>query len=141
MLRELKDTLETVVEANWAKEVAWLKTLAAFPSLRGQEAPCQDWIAREFATRGWSVDRYTLADMDMAHLPGFSPIADTDYTRAVQVVASLRTPSPKGRSLILQGHVDVVPAGPLEMWASPPFAPTERNGKLYGRGTNDMKSG
>jgi acetylornithine deacetylase len=141
MPQELKDTLETAVETNWAKEVAWLRSLVAFPSLRGQEAPCQDWIAGEFAGRGWSMDRYTLADIDMAHLPGFSPIADTDYTSAVQVVASLRAPSPKGRSLILQGHVDVVPTGPLEMWTSPPFAPTERDGKLYGRGANDMKSG
>jgi acetylornithine deacetylase len=141
MPRELQDTLKTAVETNWAKQVAWLKTLVAYPSLRGQEAPCQDWIAGEFARRGWSVDRYALADMDISHLPGFSPIADTDYARAVQVVGSLRAPRPKGRSLILQGHVDVVPAGPIEMWTSPPFAPTERDGKLYGRGANDMKSG
>ena len=141
MPQELKDTLATAVERSWAKEVAWLRTLVAFPSLRGQEAPCQDWIAGEFSRRGWSVDRYTLAEIDMSHLPGFSPIADTDYTRAVQVVASLRAPNPEGRSLILQGHVDVVPTGPLEMWTNPPFAPTERDGKLYGRGANDMKSG
>ena len=140
MPQELKAILKTAVETSWAREVAWLRTLVAFPSLRGQEAPCQDWIAGEFSRRGWSVDRYTLADMDMSHLPGFSPIADTDYTRAVQVVASLRATSPKGRSLILQGHVDVVPTGPVEMWTSPPFAPTERDGKLYGRGANDMKS-
>ena len=76
MPHDLKDTLEPVVDASWAKQVAWLRTLVAFPSLRGQEAPCQDWIAGEFARRGWSVDRYTLADMDMSHLPGFSPIAD-----------------------------------------------------------------
>jgi acetylornithine deacetylase len=57
------------------------------------------------------------------------------------VVASLRAANPKGKSLILQGHVDVVPAGPPEMWTTPPFAPTEHDGKLYGRGSNDMKSG
>ena len=75
---------------------------------------------------GWSVDRYTLAEVAMDHLPGFSPVMDTDYTKAVQVVASLRAPSSqgsaKGRSLILQGHVDVVPTGPADMWSSPPFA-------------------
>src|SRR5262245_52647072 len=77
----------------------------------------------------------------MDTLPGFSPVMDTDYSRAVQVVASLRAPKPTGRSLILQGHVDVVPAGPVEMWQTPPFVGTVKDGRMYGRGANDMKSG
>jgi succinyl-diaminopimelate desuccinylase len=42
--------------------------------------------------------------------------------------------------LCFAGHTDVVPPGPLEQWHSDPFAPTERDGKLYGRGAADMKS-
>lgn len=42
--------------------------------------------------------------------------------------------------LCFAGHTDVVPPGPLEQWHSDPFTPTERDGKLYGRGTADMKS-
>nr|MBL8411717.1 succinyl-diaminopimelate desuccinylase [Dechloromonas sp.] len=41
---------------------------------------------------------------------------------------------------VFAGHTDVVPTGPLEKWASPPFAPEIRNGMLYGRGAADMKS-
>ncbi len=143
---EVHARLAAAVDANWHAQVAWLATLVGFPSLRGQEGPCQDWIAREFSRRGWAVDRYTLAEVAMAHLPGFSPVKDTDYAQAVQVVASLRAPASqdgpaKGRSLILQGHVDVVPTGPADMWSSPPFAPTVKDGRMYGRGANDMKSG
>ena len=137
----LLSRLEAAVDANWERQVAWLQQLVRFRSLRGQEGPCQDWIAREFAGRGWSVDRYTLADQPMAHLPMLSPVVDTDYAHAVQVVASVRAPEQRGKSLILQGHVDVVPEGPEEMWEYAPFDPVIVDGWMNGRGAHDMKQG
>ncbi|MGB6605636.1 MAG: succinyl-diaminopimelate desuccinylase [Steroidobacteraceae bacterium] len=47
----------------------------------------------------------------------------------------------KAPVLCFAGHTDVVPAGPLEEWRSDPFVPTVREGRLYGRGAADMKSG
>jgi len=122
-------------------QVEWLTTLAAFNSTRGNEGPCQDWLASEFSARGWHVDRYTI-DLDaIRDLPGFSPVVDADYSRAVQVVATHDVAEPEGRSLILQGHIDVVPTGAPELWARDPFTPSLIDGFLHGRGTADMKAG
>ena len=44
-----------------------------------------------------------------------------------------------GPTIVLAGHTDVVPPGPLEHWSSDPFVPTHRDGRLYGRGAVDMK--
>lgn len=138
---DLLARLSAAIDANWDRQVAWLQSLVRFPSVRGREAPCQDWIAREFAARGWAVDRYTIADVPMEGLRGFAPVMDTNYDDAVQVVATLRAPQPSGRSLVIQGHVDVVPEGPHDMWTRAPYGGDVHDGKLYGRGACDMKQG
>ena len=62
------------------------------------------------------------------------PVTDT----RVNLVAEIGSGHPV---IGISGHMDVVSAGDENEWASDPFTLTERNGKLYGRGTNDMKAG
>jgi acetylornithine deacetylase len=137
----LLDRLRAAVDANFDAEVAFLQEIVRFPSKRGQEAPLQDWIARDMAKRGYAVDRFTIADTPLAAHAKAAPMIEADAAASVQVVATHRAASPTGRSLILQGHIDVVPEGPTEMWTHPPFAGVVRDGWLYGRGANDMKAG
>ncbi|WP_394699083.1 ArgE/DapE family deacylase [uncultured Cohaesibacter sp.] len=139
-MKDLAARLDETIEAGSATQVAWLSKLASFDSTRGNEGPCQDWLANEFAGRGWSVDKFAIDEVDIVGKPGASMIVDVDYSKAVQVVASLPTEG-EGRSLILQGHIDVVPPGAPELWDQPPFEPKLEGSMLKGRGTNDMKVG
>jgi acetylornithine deacetylase len=133
--------LRGAVEEGFDRQVAFLQSLVRFPSTRGNEAPLQDWMSREFAGRGYDVDRFTLADVPLASHAKASPMVEADPARSVQVVASHRPRNPTGRSLILQGHIDVVPEGPASMWTQAPYAAAVRDGWLHGRGAHDMKAG
>ncbi len=137
----LRDRLRQAVRARATEQAEWLRKLAGFDTTRGNEAPCQDWLASEFAARGWSVDRYVLSDIELSSLPGFSPVVEADYSKALQVVATLPLSASKGRSLILAGHIDVVPPGPRAFWNHDPFKPEIADGFMTGRGVYDMKGG
>lgn len=128
------------VDRGFDEQVDFISELVRFPSTRGQEHTAQDFMARELGDRGFAVDRWTIDVDQIAHLPGFSPV-HVSYDNAVNTVGALRADNPKGRSLILNGHIDVVPVGPYEMWDRPPFDPHIADGWLHGRGAGDMKAG
>jgi len=128
------------VDEAFDAQLAVTKDFVAIPSTRGAEGPCQDMMGALLRERGYEVDDWKI-DLDaLKDLRGFGPI-EHDFSRARTVVGTWRPVTEKGRSLIVQGHCDVVPAGPLDMWETPPFAPSIRDGKMYGRGAGDMKSG
>jgi acetylornithine deacetylase len=132
--------IRDAVDANFAEQIRLTQELVRIPSVRGQEAPAQDLMATAFKHHGYDVDRFRLDPEFLKTQPGFSPVA-VPYDNAWSVVGSWRPQSPKGRSLVLNGHVDVVPTGPVDMWRHPPFDPVIEGDWMYGRGAGDMKSG
>ncbi|MCB1311046.1 MAG: ArgE/DapE family deacylase [Sedimentitalea sp.] len=139
MDNDTRTAILKAVDARFDRQVEFLAELSAHPSTRGNEQSAQDFMAGELAARGMEVDRWTIDVADIAHLPGFSPVIG-DYADAVNVVGTLKGQG-RGRSLILNGHIDVVPEGPLDMWDTPPYAPRVDDGWMYGRGAGDMKAG
>lgn len=140
---DLERRIIASVRENLSAQLNFTKELVKFPSLRGEERAAQDFMAAALRERGLEVDQWTIEEGAIRGHPGFSP-GTIDYSGAVNVVGTYRPPSSapeQGKSLILNGHIDVVPTGPLDMWARPPFEPYIDGDWLYGRGAGDMKAG
>lgn len=140
MTQTLQTRILSAVDRLFDKEIDFLAELTSHPSTRGNEQSAQDFMASELNERGYDVDRWRIDVDDIRDLPGFSPVIG-NYEDAVNVVGTHRSVSRKGRSLILNGHIDVVPEGPAEMWDTPAYAPRVDDGWMYGRGAGDMKAG
>ena len=117
--------LDRCVRSHENDLCALTERLVAFPTPcppgRNTEA-IQGFLAE--LLRGWGAEVQTL------------PL----YPGDLEVVA--RVPGRSGgRSLLINGHVDVAATEPGEAWSHPPFAPVRRDGRIYGRGTSDMKGG
>jgi len=138
---ELTQSILDAVEAGFEDQVAFTEDLIRFPSLRGQEQDAQRFLGKALGDRGYDVETFAI-DLDKIHdHPGFSPVT-VDYSEALNVVATHLPRESKGKSLILNGHVDVVPEGPHDMWkVSAPYEPKRDGDWLYGRGGGDMKAG
>ena len=101
-----------------------LEALIARPSVTPDDAGCQALVGARLAALGFACE--TLC---------FGPAA-----ARVSNLWALHQGSRPGPTVVLAGHTDVVPTGPLAAWTSDPFVPSHRDGRLYGRGAADMKT-
>ena len=136
----LCDRILASVEAGFAEQIAFTRELIRFPSVRGAEHACQDFVFRALRERGYAMDRFAMDRAAIAAHPGGGPWSDA-HSEAPIVVGIHRPRAETGRSLILQAHVDVVPPGPAGMWTNEAFDPVVEGDWLYGRGGADMKAG
>jgi acetylornithine deacetylase len=125
------------VAALRADNEALIARLVRHPSTLGQEQSCLAEMEAAYRSIGLSPWRVPVNPSALANHLGFSPPLIV-YEGRDPVVALHRPRNKVGRSLMLQGHVDVVPEGAADLWVTPPFEPSIRNGRMYGRGAADV---
>jgi len=117
--------------------VDYLCELISIPSFGGQETLAQKNIAAKMRKLGLNVDDWDVDFEKIQRHPAYS--MSISRKKGMNVIGAYG--GNKGRSLILNGHIDVVNAGDETKWRYPPWKGTIENGMVYGRGSADMKGG
>ena len=135
-----QDIIETV-EMLRADSIALLSELVSHPSLLGEELSAQAVMARVFSEDlGLEVQALTIDENSIKDHPGYSPSL-VSYDGRLNIVGTHQPTVEQGKSIIFNGHIDVVPVGDERLWTRPPFQPWVDGDKLFGRGASDMKAG
>lgn len=124
---------------NREQALEFLRKLVQIPSTQGKEAKVQDIVAAKLQELGLEVDRWELDGEELKKHPYFFSSRE-EFSGSPNVVGVWKGTG-KGRSIVLNGHVDVVPAGDILQWDDHPYSGEIMDGKMYGRGVTDMKGG
>ena len=120
------DNIVDFINLNRDRYLTELKTLLAIPSISalpehgGDVRRCAEWCGDE-------MRRVGLENVRLVETPGF-PVVYGEWTHAAGAP-----------TILFYGHYDVQPVDPLELWTSPPFEATVRDGEIYARGAADDK--
>ncbi len=140
----MRDEIRQAVERRRSDILEWTKELVSFQSENrppgGNEGPAQTFIADFCRKMGLDVDVFNPLEVQgIQKHPSFLP--GREYPAQRKNVAARWKGSGRGRSILLSGHVDVAPFEPDNWKICRPFAPVVGDGRLYGRGSADMKGG
>jgi acetylornithine deacetylase len=125
------------VKGGFDDAVGLLADLVRIPSLMGEEEPAQQLVEARLRGLGFEVRSVQPDPERLAGRPD-SGIPLMSYEGRRSLVGTM---GEGGRSLLLNGHVDVVSAEPLDRWTKDPFGAEVADGRMYGRGSVDMKGG
>jgi len=127
------------IDQNRDKAITFLQKMIAIPSVTGDEAAIQKFVADYMSGIGIEVDMWDTDWEELKKHPAYRPV-DRGYEGRPNIVGTLKG-SGGGRTLLLNGHTDVIPVGNGEGWSDNPWSASIKDGRIYGRGSADMKSG
>jgi acetylornithine deacetylase len=127
------------IEKNRDKAIKFLQDMVRIPSVTGDEAAIQRFLSDYMRKIGLEVDMWETDWEKLKKHPGYRPV-NRGYEGRPNIVATLKGTG-GGRSLLLNGHTDVIPVGDGAGWSDDPWSASIKEGRIYGRGSCDMKSG
>ncbi|PFG06017.1 peptidase [Bacillus sp. es.034] len=127
------------IEEKKKRTIKLLQRLVQEDSVRGNESKAQAIIIEKCRKLGLELDIWEIKETDIKHHP-FYKCDRTNFKGNPNVVGVLKGTG-GGKSLLLNGHIDVVPEGDRRDWSHDPYSGLIKDGKLYGRGATDMKGG
>lgn len=136
---EQMNAISQTIDANRDAAVIMLRALVQAPSITGAEEPAQDVVENLFRARGLEVDRWEATPQEIE--PYYWHVGEETVFEGRPNVVGKRTSSGKGRSILLNAHMDTVDYGDESLWTYPPLSGEVDGDLLFGRGSCDMKGG
>ena len=131
------------VDENRDQIIELVRQLVQIPSVTGQEKDAQEFVKEKLAEMGLKVETFEPNVDELRDHPSFFETISYKkfgYNNRPNVIGIWEEGDVR-KTLILNGHIDVVPPGPKEEWRYDPWGGEISNGKIYGRGSGDMKAG
>lgn len=122
-----------------SRALTLLQELVRTPSLTGDEGAVQQIVAESMRSIGLDVDVWEPTVAELA--PYAEHVGEFENLAGRPNVVGVWRGSGGGRSMILNGHIDTVEPGARDQWDVDPFSAELRDGRVFGRGSLDMKAG
>jgi len=139
-LNKQEEKINQTIESLADDIIDFTCRLVKEPSILGNEASAVDLMKKELEKLSFSPVLIPIDQSLLADHPGFARVPWT-YKNKNNVVAVRPPDGEGGKSVIFNGHLDVVDPEPVSFWDTDPFDPVIKDGQVFGRGAGDMKSG
>lgn len=138
-MSDLHSIIDSTVNNMRDEIILFIQTLVQSPSLANDEESVQKIIQNKLESLGLETKKVIVQFESIKNHPAFCDDGFSPDSR-VNVIGQWKN-GDAAKSLILNGHVDVVPTGPETLWNESPWSGSVRDNRIYGRGSCDMKAG